>query len=72
MAEPSIPIAEAIEPAWAWPRRYTIVVLFALATALCYVDRVNISIAIIPLARARGYDSAKQGQIGRASCRETV
>jgi len=63
MAEPSIPIAEVIAPVWAWPRRYTIVVLFALATALCYVDRVNISIAIIPLARARGYDPAAQGLI---------
>ena len=25
-----------------WPRRYTVVLLFALATALCYIDRVNI------------------------------
>ena len=44
-----------------WPRRYTVVVLFALATALCYIDRVNISIAIIPLARAKGYDAAAKG-----------
>jgi ACS family sodium-dependent inorganic phosphate cotransporter len=47
----------------AWPRRYTIVALFALATALCYVDRVNISIAIIPLAHDKGYDSAARGLI---------
>lgn len=46
-----------------WPRRYTVVVLFALATALCYVDRVNISIAIIPLARDKGYDAAAQGLV---------
>ena len=46
-----------------WPRRYTIVLLFALATALCYVDRVNISIAIIPLARANGYDAARTGLV---------
>src|ERR1700722_18496439 len=46
-----------------WPRRYTVVVLFALATALCYIDRVNISIAIIPLARAKGYDAAAKGVV---------
>jgi ACS family sodium-dependent inorganic phosphate cotransporter len=46
-----------------WPRRYTVVVLFALATALCYVDRVNISIAIIPLAHDKGYDPAARGLI---------
>src|SRR5436309_3512739 len=46
-----------------WPRRYTVVALLALATAICYVDRVNISIAIIPLARERGYDAAATGLI---------
>ncbi len=46
-----------------WPRRYTVVSLLALATAVCYVDRVNISIAIIPLARDRGYDAAASGLI---------
>src|ERR1700733_11795051 len=46
-----------------WPRRYTVVLLFALATALCYIDRVNISIAIIPLARAKGYDAAAKGLV---------
>jgi MFS transporter, ACS family, solute carrier family 17 (sodium-dependent inorganic phosphate cotransporter), other len=46
-----------------WPRRYTVVALLALATAICYVDRVNISIAIIPLAHDRGYDAAASGLI---------
>ncbi|MBF6571562.1 MAG: ACS family MFS transporter [Candidatus Binataceae bacterium] len=46
-----------------WPRRYTIVLLFALGTALCYIDRVNISIAIIPLARDRGYGPETQGLV---------
>ena len=49
--------------AQSWPRRYTVVVLFALATALCYIDRVNISIAIIPLAREKGYDPATKGLV---------
>jgi MFS transporter, ACS family, solute carrier family 17 (sodium-dependent inorganic phosphate cotransporter), other len=47
----------------AWPRRYTVVVLLALASAICYLDRVNISIAIIPLARDRGYDAAATGLV---------
>lgn len=54
----------AVRPApSSWPRRYTIVALFALATALCYIDRVNISIAIIPLARDRGYDAGERGLV---------
>ncbi len=46
-----------------WPRRYTIILLFALGTALCYIDRVNISIAIIPLAEDKGYDAATKGLV---------
>jgi MFS transporter, ACS family, solute carrier family 17 (sodium-dependent inorganic phosphate cotransporter), other len=46
-----------------WPRRYTVVALFTLATVLCYVDRVSISVAIIPLARQHHYDAALQGLI---------
>ena len=39
-----------------WPQRYTVVALFFLGTALCYIDRISISAAIIPLAREFGYD----------------
>jgi MFS transporter, ACS family, solute carrier family 17 (sodium-dependent inorganic phosphate cotransporter), other len=46
-----------------WPRRYTVVGLFFLATVLCYIDRVSISVAIIPLAGQEGYDSSAQGLI---------
>ncbi|MGH8014225.1 MAG: ACS family MFS transporter [Candidatus Binataceae bacterium] len=63
MGETSQAVALAPTPVSGWPRRYTVVVLFALATALCYVDRVNISIAIIPLAQAKGYDAAQRGLI---------
>jgi ACS family sodium-dependent inorganic phosphate cotransporter len=57
-------LANAAEPArGSWPRRYTVVVLFSLATVLCYLDRTNISVAIIPLAREKGYDAATQGLI---------
>ncbi len=50
-------------PANRWPRRYTVIVLFALGTALCYIDRVNISIAIIPLAHDKGYDDTARGLV---------
>jgi MFS transporter, ACS family, solute carrier family 17 (sodium-dependent inorganic phosphate cotransporter), other len=46
-----------------WPRRYTVVILLALSTAICYIDRVNMSIAIIPLAHAKGYGPAQQGLV---------
>jgi ACS family sodium-dependent inorganic phosphate cotransporter len=46
-----------------WPQRYTVVALFFLGTALCYIDRISISVAIIPLAREFGYDSAAQGLV---------
>jgi MFS transporter, ACS family, solute carrier family 17 (sodium-dependent inorganic phosphate cotransporter), other len=53
----------AVVRAPVWPRRYTIVALFFLATMLCYVDRVSISVAIIPLAREKHYNAAAQGVI---------
>jgi MFS family permease len=59
----STEVQAAIAQTVGWPRRYTIVALLALATAICYLDRVNISIAIIPLARAKGYDAAATGLI---------
>jgi len=46
-----------------WPRRYTIAALFFFGTVLCYLDRVSISVAIIPLAADEGYASAAQGLI---------
>src|SRR5215471_6903581 len=46
-----------------WPRRYTVVGLFFLSTVICYIDRVNISVAIISMARDRGYDAAAQGLV---------
>jgi len=46
-----------------WPQRYTIAGLFSLATLLCYLDRVSISVAIFPLAREEGYGAAAQGLI---------
>ena len=56
-------LAERSRDRSAWPRRFTVVALFFVATVLCYVDRVSISVAIIPLSRDRGYDAAAQGII---------
>jgi len=59
----SFPAEATLAMAARWPRRYTVIILFALSTVLCYVDRVNISIAIIPLAHAKGYSDAQRGLI---------
>ncbi len=37
--------------------------LFFLSTVICYIDRVSISVAIIPMARDRGYDPVTQGLV---------
>ena len=46
-----------------WRTRYTMVTLCALATFICYIDRVNISVAIIPMAEEFGWDRATQGVV---------
>ncbi len=46
-----------------WPRRYTVIGLFFLSTLICYVDRVNVSVAIIPMARDLNYSPATQGLV---------
>src|SRR5579863_7432615 len=44
-------------------QRVIVVGLCFAATALCYIDRVSISIAIIPLAHQFNFDSAARGVI---------
>jgi MFS family permease len=46
-----------------WPRRYTLVALAFFAVFICYMDRVNISVAIIPMAADLGWDPATQGLV---------
>src|SRR6266851_8415280 len=62
MAEPALS-RPSREESPRWPQRYTVVALFFLGTALCYIDRISISVAIIPLARQFGYNSAAQGVV---------
>jgi len=44
-----------------WPRRFILVGLCFLSTLICYIDRVNISVAIIPMAKEFGWDQTTRG-----------
>jgi len=46
-----------------WPRRYLVVVLAFLSVFVCYIDRVNISVAIIPMAEDLGWSLGTQGTV---------
>ncbi len=46
-----------------WRERYSLVFLCFCAVFVCYIDRVNISIAIIPMAAEYGWDEGVQGII---------
>ena len=46
-----------------WPRRYTLTGLAVIAMFICYMDRVNISIAIIPMADDMGWQPEQQGMV---------
>ncbi len=59
----SAPSRSLVASARGWPRRYTVVLLYFLATVLCYVDRVSIGVAIIPISRRYGFAGGAQGLI---------
>jgi len=46
-----------------WQRRYTVVLLCFLSTFICYIDRVNISVAIIPMAQEFGWSDTQRGLV---------
>ena len=46
-----------------WRTRYSIVAMCFAATFVCYIDRVNISVAIIPMAEDYGWNLETQGYI---------
>jgi ACS family sodium-dependent inorganic phosphate cotransporter len=46
-----------------WQQRYNMVAMCAMATFICYIDRVNISVAIIPMAAEFGWDRGTQGLV---------
>jgi len=47
----------------AWQRRHTVVLLCFLSTFICYIDRVNISVAIIPMAKQFGWSDTQRGLV---------
>jgi ACS family sodium-dependent inorganic phosphate cotransporter len=46
-----------------WRRRHTMVLLCFFATFICYIDRVNISVAIIPMAEQFGWSDTQRGLV---------
>ena len=44
-----------------WQTRYSIIAMCFAATFVCYIDRVNISVAIIPMAEDYGWNLETQG-----------
>lgn len=46
-----------------WPARYNIIALAAAAVFICYMDRVIISIAIIPMSADFGWTPEEQGRV---------
>ena len=46
-----------------WPRRYSVVGLAFASVFVCYIDRVNISVAIIPMAEELGWNMQTQGTV---------
>src|SRR4030095_5517353 len=50
-------------PSPRWPKRRTVVLLAFLAVVVCYLDRVILSVAIIPMAAAFGWNLETQGRV---------
>lgn len=46
-----------------WPARYTVMLLAAIAVFICYMDRVIISVAIIPMANDFGWSPEQMGRV---------
>ena len=46
-----------------WPSRYTVIGLCFAGTLICYMDRVNISVAVIPMAEQYGWSRTTQGVV---------
>lgn len=46
-----------------WPKRNSVVFMSFLALFICYIDRVNMSVAIIPMAEDLGWNLRTQGVV---------
>lgn len=55
-------VASPLNPATGrWPERYKIVALCILAVFVCYIDRVNISVAVIAMQEQYGWSDTVKG-----------
>jgi ACS family sodium-dependent inorganic phosphate cotransporter len=50
-------------PAGAWPKRYTLVALCFAASFICYIDRVNISVAVIAMQETFHWSETQKGLV---------
>lgn len=57
------PPQQLLEGLTGWRRRWTIVLLCFVAFMLCNMDRVNMSVAILPMSQQYGWDSATVGLV---------
>lgn len=55
--------AGRLRPGRALPKRFIVVGLSVLAAFICYIDRVNISVAIIPMAEAFAWSGTAKGLV---------
>ena len=57
------PPAQFLEGMSGWQRRWTIVSLCFVAFMLCNMDRVNMSVAILPMSMEKGWTSTTVGLV---------
>ncbi|MEO8724247.1 MAG: MFS transporter, partial [Sphingobium sp.] len=50
-------------PSSRWPKRATVLVLCFLATFVCFLDRVNMSVAVIAMQKEFGWSEATKGLV---------
>ena len=48
------------------PQRFKVIALTVAAVFICYIDRVVISLAIIPMSAEAGWSETQKGIISRA------
>ena len=56
-------VVELVAAPGRWGRRWVVVGLCFVAFMLCNMDRVNMSIAILPMSKQFGWDSATIGLV---------
>lgn len=56
------PLNSLVQPT-GWQTRYTVALMCMAATFVCYIDRVNISVAMIPMAETFDWNYTTQGWV---------